>query len=311
MKACIIGAGVTGLSLLLLLTKAGINPADIVMIDPHFKCGDLGVRWGQVQSNTRWSKTIDAINSCLGLNIPTSHTTTKLSQIADLFIDLTASIPVHRIKGMVTAVERGDNWTITYQTDSTNTLSCTTLFACQGSDQKILNHPIPSISLEYALDSRLSQYINPGDKVIVFGTMHSGTLIIQNLHNLSASITAVYRSVPFLWDRDGAYGGIKEEAAHIADKIVSGEIPVRLVKASELTDIDAKWAIYAIGFTPRLIEGLSETYDGVTGILAPNAWGFGISYPNAAPDGVHWDVSVAAFLNHMKAQLPTILQTLS
>jgi len=312
MKACIIGAGVTGLSLLLLLTKAGIDPSDIVIIDPHFKCGDLGFRWSQVQSNTPWSKTVDTLNQILGLNLPTSPNTTKLSEIADLFTALTATIPAKRIRGFVTSVHRAENWTVNYHTDSNKSLNCKALFACQGSDQKILSHPAPSIPLECALDSRLSRYISPGDKVTVFGTMHSGTLAIQGLHDLSASITAVYRSeTPFVWDRDGAYDGIKEEAATIADKVVAGKIPVRLLKASEMQGIDAKWVIYAMGFERRAIQGLDASYNGLTGALTQNAWGFGIAYPNAAPDGIHWDVSVAAFLNHMKAQLPTILQTLS
>ena len=313
MKACIIGAGVTGLSLLLLLTKAGIDPVEIAIIDPHFQGGDLGFRWGDVQSNTPWSKTVDTLNQILGLELPTSNKTTKLSEISDLILSLTAAIPVKRIEGFVTKVEKGQDWEVTYYTDSSRVISCKALFACQGSDQKIMSHPIPCIPLECALDSRLSRYISPGDKVTVFGTMHSGTLVIQNLHDLSASITAVYRSEkPFIWDRDGAYDGIREESAAIADKIMAGEIPVKLVRASgEMLGLDSKWIIYAMGFEPRVVQGLPTTYDGRTGALATDAWGFGIAYPSAAPDGVHWDVSVAAFLNHMKAQLPSILQTLS
>ena len=70
-----------------------------------------------------------------------------------------------------------------------------------------------------------------------------------------------------------------------------------------------------MGFTPRNIlqisvEGIvkSKEYNGTTGQLTvPAAWGFGTAYPNRAPDGIHWDVSVAAFLEHMKLQIPTIL----
>ena len=307
MKACIIGAGVTGLSLLLLLTHEGIDPSDISIIDPHFECGDLGRRWSQVLSNTPWSKTVDTLNRLLGLRLPSSPKTTLLKDIADLFISLTAPIAVNRIKGFATSVERkGGAWTVSYNTSSPNTLQSKAIFMCQGSNQKIINQPIPSIPLECAFDSRLSHFIRPGDKVTVFGTMHSGTLVIKNLHDLSASITAVYRgSTPFVWDRDGAYDGIKEEAAAIADKIIAGEIPVTLTNKPPT---DSRWVIYATGFTPRIISGLGQEYDGMTGAIrgAPNAWGFGIAYPNAAPDGVHWDVSVAAFLNHIKAQIPAI-----
>lgn len=315
MKVCIIGAGVTGLSLLLLLTHKGVKPSDITIIDQQFKCGDLSEKWGNIQSNTPWSKTVDALNEILGLDLPSSQATTHLSQIADLFISLTASIPVNRIHGFVKGVVREqDEWKITYYTKSEQTICSRTLFACQGSDQRILNYPIPSIPIECALDSRISHYILPGDKVVVFGTSHSGTLVIKNLHDLSASITAVYKSAtPFIWDRDGAYDGIKEESADIADQIIAGSIPVTLIHASNsLTEVisTAKWIIYAIGFDRRSIPGITEEYNGLTGSIGPSAWGFGIAYPNAAPDGVHWDVSVAAFLKHISAQLPMILASL-
>jgi hypothetical protein len=35
--------------------------------------------------------------------------------------------------------------------------------------------------------------------------------------------------------------------------------------------------------------------------------GFGIAYPNQAPDGKHWDVGIYSFLEHINAQIPTIL----
>ena len=315
MKACIIGAGVTGLSLLLLLTHKGIDPSEITVIDPQFRCGDLGEKWGAIQSNTPWSKTIGALNELLGRQLTGSQATTRLSEIADLFISLTAAIPVNRIRGFVKGVIYSNKeWHITYHTNGEHIMRSKALVACQGSNQRILNLPIPSIPIECALDARIAQYISPGDNVLVFGTSHSGTLIIKNLHDVSASVTAVYRSAtPFIWDRDGAYDGIKEEAAAIADQIVSGSIPITLIHSSNSliqAKSIAKWVIYAIGFDRRHIPGLVDEYDGRTGTIGTSAWGFGIAYPNAAPDGVHWDVSVAAFLNHMNAQMPVILASL-
>ena len=70
-----------------------------------------------------------------------------------------------------------------------------------------------------------------------------------------------------------------------------------------------------MGFAPRSaqvsIDGVksSTEYDELTGrFMKGAAWGFGIAYPNRAPDGIHWDVSVAAFLEHMKAQLSKIIE---
>jgi hypothetical protein len=74
--------------------------------------------------------------------------------------------------------------------------------------------------------------------------------------------------------------------------------------------------VYATGFAARQSIQLSQDgivksslkYDGSSGKLTEvsSAWGFGIAYPNRAPDGIHWDVSVAAFLEHIKRQIPSI-----
>jgi hypothetical protein len=167
--------------------------------------------------------------------------------------------------------------------------------------------------------------VKPGDHVVVFGTAHSGTLVVRNLiEGCEATVTNFYKGPqPFFWDRDGAYDGIKREAADIADKAMRGDYGAAL-ELHSVEDVSsvvratqkAAWVVYATGFEPRrgisfLVEGLAKngaTYDGATGKLTevPAAWGFGIAYPNRAPDGIHWDVSVAAFLEHMKRALPDL-----
>jgi hypothetical protein len=200
------------------------------------------------------------------------------------------------------------------------------LFA-QGAEPRTFDLPIPSIPLEIALDvARMRHYVRAGQRVMVFGTMHSGTLVMRNAVDCSAgAVVGLYNTPqPFTWDRDGAYDGIKREAADIADAIVAGQIPVELIPTQDTAAVirasaTADWVIYAMGFRPRHIplkvdgvDRASAAYDGITGALleAPAAWGFGVAYPNRAPDGVHWDVSVAAFLAHMKRQLPSLLEQL-
>jgi hypothetical protein len=175
----------------------------------------------------------------------------------------------------------------------------------------------------------LKEVVQTGHKVLVFGTMHSGTLVIRNLiEGCGANVMALHAggaAGPFTWDRDGAYDGLKGEAAEIADRIVAGEWTGRLEIAASSTELDkvlrfsrgATAVVYAMGFRPRegivlSVDGAGRggvAYDGVTGAIkdVPAAWGFGVAYPNQAPDGVHWDVSVAAFLAHIKRQLPAIL----
>jgi len=315
MKICIIGAGVTGLILLLMLTQAGVKAEDIAIIDPYFDGGDICRKWGAVRSNTHWGKTITNLRKVLpGINIPDSfdlEATTPLQAIGDLLMGLTAHLPVKRINGFVTRITSKDKWSVEYYSHGPQSLEAKVVILAQGADPKIGSLPIPSIPLECALDSRIEEYVKPDDHVVLYGTMHSGTLVMKNLNRLGIRTTAVYKGPkPFVWDRDGAYDGIKQEAAEVADAVVAGAYKnLTLVPLGEA--VQATWAVYAMGFTPRSIEILVNgpvKYDGRTGKIAPGAWGFGIAYPNLAPDGVHWDVSVAAFALHIEAQIPSILK---
>jgi len=331
-STCIVGAGIAGLITILLLNEAGVDLSRITIIDPYFDGGDLSRKWGTVLSNTPWSKTIDPLLAAcpsLSQQVPVRDpaSTTPLIDIASLFSTAAvASIKQSRcIQGHVTSAEyrtETKEWSITVTAGGTETVvKSAQLILAPGGRSKTLNLAIPSIPLEIALDvSRLKTYIKPENKVLVFGTMHSGSLVINNLASLGAQVTAYYTSPePFYWARDGAYDGIKGEAADVADKIVAGTIPVTLIPSKQVADVirssrDADRVVYAMGFAPRRIplsvDGVScssTDYNQQTGALthAP-AWGFGLAYPNRAPDGIHWDVGVTPFLEHIKQQIPAI-----
>jgi hypothetical protein len=329
MSICIIGAGATGLLLLLLLQEASIDLSTVTIIDPYFDGGDLARKWTAVISNTPWSKTINSLKAaCPSLSILSSNdpaSTSPLIDIAHLLRSLTAPLlkKTRQIQGRALSSNydsQSKMWTTTVNGQVVTTAR---LVLAQGSEPKFMDLPIPSIPLEIALDqSRLKHYVKSSDKVIIFGTMHSGTLIINNLAALGTQVTAYYNSPePFYWARDGAYDGIKADAADIADKIVKGEVAVTLVSTKDTAKVirtshEAQWVVYAMGFVPRemplSIDGLpcsAKEYDGLSGRLAnAPAWGFGIAYPNRAPDGINWDVGVASFLEHMKGQISSILQ---
>jgi len=332
-SVCIVGAGATGLLLLLLLQEAGVDMSTVTIIDPHFDGGDLARRWTSVISNTPWSKAVNSLKAaCPSLTIPDIHpleNTTPLIEIAHLLRSLASpSLKKSRqIQGQ--AVKANYNsankiWTTTVQVNGLlQTVETQHLILTIGSEPKSLDLPIPSIPLEVALDSsRLKNYVKKGDKVIVFGTMHSGTLVIQNLVALETEVTAYYKAdKPFYWARDGTYDGIKADAADIADSIVAGKIKVSLVSTADTSKVirtshEAQWVVYAMGFYQRTIQISvddndcpSTEYDGQTGrLLKAPAWGFGIAYPNRAPDGINWDVSVASFLEHMKPRIIDIIK---
>lgn len=327
---CIVGAGITGLLLVLLLQEAGADLSKVTLIDPFYDGGDLARKWGSVLSNTPWLKTINALNTfCSSLNVTSSvdpASNTPLIEIAHLIRTLSEPVlkKVTQIQGTVLSANYVENeWAVTIAVGgSERVIRTAQLILAPGGEGKTMDLAIPSIPLDVALDSaRLAKYLKPNNNVLVFGTMHSGTLVIKNLAALGASVTAYYNSSePFYWDRDGMYDGIKGEAATIADDIVGGKIPVALVPIKDTAAVirssrSADWVVYAMGIAPRIVklfingvETSSTKYTETTGKLGElPAWGFGVAYPNRAPDGIHWDVGVAPFLEHMKKQIPDIV----
>jgi hypothetical protein len=337
MKLCIIGAGASGILLSLLLHQSGFSHGSFCIVDQHFDGGALQRQWANVVSNTTWSITTEAFRRCLpSLELPTwakelpADKPTSLSTIARLLRELFMSHKFQTVRGIVQrATWKPENgaWTIYVQsgTGISEITSQRVIFA-QGSIPKQYDLPIPSIPLEVALDlERLKTYIKPSDRIIVFGTNHSGTLVLKNLVDVGLKgIVGVYKdSIPFIWARDGQYNGLKLDGATIADSIMAGHYPdIRLISYKDVSEMVkatryASWAVYAAGFimnnSIRVTVGDHEKsimeYDSLTGVLkgVPNAWGFGIAYPSQAPDGIHYDVGISSFLEHLYKQIPNIV----
>jgi hypothetical protein len=325
----IVGAGVAGLLLVLLLKP---HTQNIVLIDPHHDGGDLNRRWHTVISNTRWEQALQAIEP--HAPIPAWARQLSLEQPTTLAIlaRLVREVAAPALRditlvqaSVVSAARENGAWTLQLSAGEPRTLRASALMLATGATPKQLNLPIPSIPLEVALDpARLKDYVQPTDHVVVFGTRHSGTLVLKNCLDAGVrSVTGIYRGdKPFLYARDGEYDGIKLDAATYADQMTANP-PANLqfarcddmsclVRATRVAD----WVIYATGFEPRVVslsvDGATvdaTAYDGKTGAIrgAPAAWGFGVGYPSLAPDGVHWDVGVAPFMEHMRAQVQPIL----
>ena len=322
-KVCIIGSGAAGLLLLYNLEKGGVDPEQVIVIDPHLCGGDLNEKWSTVRSNTVWKQMLQAVPyssgekwSSLDPESPCllQHYINYLKDAVKPFLN---KCEVHC--SYATKVWNENSlWNIKLKTAETP-IQADVLLLATGSEPKHLDLPYPSIPLQVALNKeKLSSYVKEGQHILVFGTAHSASLIVQNLVDLGTTVTNFYASPkPFYFDRDGDYDGLKQDAAVIADKILSKQLPpVKLIPIQDTAavirqtkTVDA--VVYAIGFEARDPFGLKE-YDGQTGQIQgySNAWGFGIAYPNLAPDGIHKDVSIPAFQAHIQKQMPNILSLL-
>ena len=320
-KVCIIGSGAAGLLLLYNLEKGGIRPEQVIVIDPHLCGGDLNEKWYCVRSNTVWRQLLEAVPytsekwSSLNPDEP-CLLSNYIEYLKDAVKSYLNNCEVHCTYATKVWNENS-TWNIKLKTSETP-LTADVLLLATGSEPKHLDLPYPSIPLSVALNKeKLSSYVKPKQHILLFGTAHSASLIAKNIVDLGATVTNFYASPkPFYFDRDGEYDGLKQDAAQIADRILANEFPVKLVPIQDTAavirqtkSVDA--VIYAIGFEARDPFGLNQ-YDGQTGQIQgyTTAWGFGIAYPNVAPDGIHRDVSIPAFQAHIQKQMPNILSLL-
>ena len=327
----IIGFGITGMLVLAILKSENID--NICIIDPYFDGGDLLRLWGDVLSNTSLQKTIDALK----LINPTyvvpqtyaQYDVTKITPLYVLVFIIKDFLRQYQLcttyETKVQTLEYNEVWTITNE-DGTS-IQSKTILCCQGSEVKKLQCGIPSISLNNALNKDiLKKYIKPADKVLVFGTAHSGALVLENLHNLGVETTAVYKGdKPFSFASEGEYDGIKEEAERIGRSILDKKYNIQLIHLTNVEKIikaskEATWVIYAIGFESRSIKVFVNNkvvslklYDSKNGLLSecPKAYGFGIAYPSLAPDNIHVDVGIYSFVEHIQKQIPNLKSILN
>jgi hypothetical protein len=325
-QICIIGAGASALLLLLQFEKHNIDPKSITVIDPTHNGGDLAKKWSKVRSNTTWRQIFEAVPSRNSFATPWGtlppEEPVELKYVIDYLKECAKSYVSETLMrtDYVTSVEQdGSSWKVSLK-HGKQPLRFDLVFFCQGSDPKYLDLPFPSIPLDVALDiRRLSDSVKPGQHIMLFGTAHSGPLIVKNLVDLQVKVTNFYATEkPFYFARNGDYDGIKQDAEEIALRILDGSYPnVNLESVHDMSAIiraskSADACIYACGFEPRVIQEQWKRYDTTTGRIegTSTAWGFGIAYPNRAPDGIHWDVSVPAFQAHIQKQMPEILTQL-
>lgn len=222
----------------------------------------------------------------------------------------------------------GDGWSVTTAANGTDVFGKVVL--CTGASPIQLDIPKSNIPLDIALcEEKLRSFVRPTDRVVVFGTAHSGTLILRNLKNVGVTnVTAVHKNEkPFSWARDGDTEGIKQESAIIADEIVAGtwgSSTPALVRLDTATCgflrslMECDHVIYGIGFqtrAPMILDSAGakidpRAYSVESAKLLDGLWGFGIGFPSkyTTPAGRQAsDVGFGPFAAHIAKCLPAIL----
>ena len=208
------------------------------------------------------------------------------------------------------------------ETDHGETFETEKLILCIGAKPKTMNLPKQHVPLQHALSiSQLRQHVRTTEKVVVFGTAHSGTLILKNLHDIGCKdVYAIYRGkTPFMYARDGVLGGIKQESANIADAIPTWTDTPTFLSYDDFSKLfrivqDADTVIYSFGFEPCRIQYKDETGTNQVFVHTPsnaqfehtrNVWGFGIGFPSLANGRA--DIGFKGFIGAIQSALPSIL----
>jgi hypothetical protein len=197
---------------------------------------------------------------------------------------------------------------------------------CTGSTPKTMDLGKPTLPLSLCLSpTQLYTHIDPSDAIVVFGTAHSGTLVLRNLNERGCKdVVAIYRTTPFAYARDGHRRGIKQESARIADQIANGawgDSTPTLLPADDFAKVyravqRANYVLYTFGFqeqSPHYTDTTGHThsmqFEAQTSTFAdvPNVWGFGMAFPSHIP-GTHLpDIGFQGFIRAIQNVLPAIL----
>jgi cation diffusion facilitator CzcD-associated flavoprotein CzcO len=331
-KIAIVGLGPAGIFTLALLPSEIL--ASTIIFEKSAIGGDLATQYSAVSANIPKSAIIDAFRSIprwanAAFPFLDKYNDDDCPLLGDCVRQLRALIAPDVARAVLHITQITDyihqsngSWQLVSPIGLFETQK---LVLCTGANPKTLDLPKPIIPLHIALNPKLLQdFVLPTDRIVVLGTAHSGTLVLNNLRTAGVkSLTAMYKgTTPFLYARDGHSEGIKQESATIADSIVADgwakTISLYDFASTHRALMEADSIVYAIGFERPALTYIAD--DGTRKPLlhnnttaefnVANVYGFGIGFPMpyTGPDGKQYpDVGFGGFILAIKAALPAIL----
>lgn len=336
----VIGAGPAGIAAVGKLIDAGINPKDILWVDPNFSVGDFGRLWGNIPSNTKvklflkFLHNVKAFNyqNCphdFKLNHANDEETCYLGMVTEPLRWVTKQLlsVVQSLQDTTNNISQSNRcWHLHFKNCATK--SSKNVILAIGAEPKKLSYPLPEIPLQDAMDSeRIQAHVGENDTIAVFGSSHSAILVLRNLCNIKVkSIINFYRS-PL---RYAVYlddwilfddSGLKGTAAVWARQHIDGDIPKNMTRVyANEANIEhylpqSDKAIYAVGFEHRtlpIVENLGHiSYLENCGIIAPGLFGIGIAFPQAKVNELEileYRVGLWKFIEYLDEILPIWLK---
>jgi threonine dehydrogenase-like Zn-dependent dehydrogenase len=325
-KIAIIGLGIAGLLLL-----AHLNAPDVLVIERGAIGGALATEYGHIVANIPAATLLQSFRRIPGVrDVP--YLESYAPDACPILSDLVKQIKAVATPALNTATYRSTEVKHVQQIAGGWRITCTDgmweaqkVVLCTGASPVTMDLPIPHIPLPVALSPTLSSLVEGSTKVVVFGTAHSGTLVLKALKDRGVKhVTAVHKGAkPFRFARDGDTEGIKQESAVIADAILAKtwDPAPAFVSTDDVGGLHralrtADAVIYSIGFRTHLsfpllnLEGQTIPTGMVASGSIPTLFGFGIGFPSkyTAPNGNQYpDVGVAGFLDAITAALPALL----
>lgn len=334
----IIGAGPAGISVIGILLDSGVQPEQIVWIDPEFNVGRLGKHYGNVPGNAKVIQYINFLKACKTFSEVRSEAidllysmppekAPALKFIIQPLMDITQVLKTKTIPlvDILTSLDFHDNqWYV--GTKKTVVRSDHVVLATGSHPREIHYEGVQQIPLDIALDkSALAQIVTPQDIVGVIGSAHSALLIVKYLTELPVKriINFFNKSITYPTPVNGGIAwpesGLKGELATWCQTVLTLHPPKNLIRVFNTQALFHMWLpsctkiIFAGGYDRNDLPAINGdtslygNYDTSSGIIGHRLFGVGIAFPEKKIDALgnaQYMVGLPFFMPYIQKIMP-------